>query len=89
MIWRAILSSRPMRWILGAWVAVLAFLGIIMAARRDATRDAITQAENDASKDYMNKRKEIDNADLGIGATDAERIKRLHDIADRQRGGGN
>jgi len=41
----AILSSRPVRWILGAWVAVLAFLGIIMAARRDATRDAITQAE--------------------------------------------
>ena len=43
----AILSSRPVRWIIGAWVAVLAFLGIIMAARRDATRDAITQAELD------------------------------------------
>jgi len=43
----AILSSRPVRWILGAWVAVIAFLGIIMAARRDATRDAITQAELD------------------------------------------
>jgi len=42
-----ILSSRPVRWIIGAWVAVLAFLGIIMAARRDATRDAITQAELD------------------------------------------
>ena len=47
MIWSAILSSRPVRWILGAWVAVIAFLGIIMAARRDATRDAITQAELD------------------------------------------
>ena len=43
----AILSSRPVRWILGAGVAVLAFLGIIVAARRDATRDAITQAELD------------------------------------------
>lgn len=43
----AILSIRPVRWIIGAWVAVLAFLGIIMAARRDATRDAITQAELD------------------------------------------
>ena len=43
----AILSSRPMRWILGAAAAVLAFLGIIMAARIDATRDAITQAELD------------------------------------------
>jgi hypothetical protein len=89
MIWTAILSSRPVRWILGAGVVVLAFLGIITAARRDAARDAITQAENDASKDYMNKRREIDDEDLGIGATDAGRIKRLHDIADRKRGGNN
>ena len=43
----AILSIRPVRWIIGAWVAVLAFLGIIMAARRDAAKDAITQAELD------------------------------------------
>ena len=46
MIWSAILSSRPVRWILGAGVAVLGFLGIIMAARRDAAKDALTQAEN-------------------------------------------
>ncbi len=85
----AILSSRPVRWILGAWVAVLAFLGIIMAARRDATRDAITQAENAEARSYIAKRKEIDIEDLGIGASDAGRINRLHDIADRQRGGGN
>ena len=43
MIWAAILSSRPVRWIIGAGVAVLAFLGIIMAQRRDA----ITQSELD------------------------------------------
>ena len=43
----AILSSRPVRWILGAGAAVLAFLGIIMAARRDAAKDAITQVELD------------------------------------------
>ena len=43
MIWTAILSSRPVRWVLGAGVAVLAFLGIIMAQRRDA----ITQSELD------------------------------------------
>ena len=47
MIWSAILSSRPVRWMIGAGVAVLGFLGIIMAARRDAARDAITQAELD------------------------------------------
>ena len=89
MIWSAILSSRPVRWIIGAGAAVLAFLGIIAAARRDAARDAITQAENAEARAYINKRQEIDNADLGQGATDLERIKRLHDIADRQRGGGD
>ena len=47
MIWSAILSSRPARWIIGAGVAVLGFLGIIMAARRDAAKDALTQAELD------------------------------------------
>ena len=89
MIWGAILSSRPVRWILGAGVAVLGFLGIIMAQRRDAAKDALTQAENAEARNYINTRKEIDNADLGIGATDAGRIERLHDIADRQRGGGD
>jgi len=87
MIWRAILSSRPVRWIIGAGVSVLAFLGIIMAARRDAAKDALTQAENAEARNYIAKRKEIDNADLGIGATDAGRIKRLRDIADRKRRG--
>ena len=85
----AILSSRPVRWVLGVWLVVLAFLGIIMAARRDAARDAITQAENAEARSYIAKRKEIDNEDLGIGANDAGRIKRLYDIADRRRGGGN
>ena len=89
MIWSAILSSRPVRWIIGAGVAVLGFLGIVAAARRDAARDAITQAENAEARNYINTRKEIDNADLGIGASDAGRIKQLHDIADRKRSGGD
>jgi len=89
VIWGAILSSRPVRWILGAVVAVLAFLGIILAQRRDAAEDALTAAENAEAQNYINTRKEIDNADLGIGATDDGRIKRLHNIADRKRGGGS
>jgi len=89
MIWSAILSSRPVRWILGAGVAVLAFLGIVAAARRDAAKDALTQAENAEARNYIDKRKEIDNADLGIGTTDDGRIKRLRNIADRKRRGGS
>ena len=37
----------PVRWIIGAGVAVLGFLGIIMAVRRDAAKDALAQAELD------------------------------------------
>jgi len=78
-----LLSSRPARWILAA----LAFLGILAVARRDAARDAITEAQNDEARRYIDKRKELDNADIGIGATDAARIERLRAIADRNRGG--
>ena len=78
-----LLSSRPARWIL----AGLAFLGVLAVARRDAARDAITEAENDEARRYIDKRKELDNADIGIGATDAARIERLRAIADRNRGG--
>ena len=56
MIWGAILSSRPVRWILGAVVAVLGFLGIIAAQRRDAAKDALTQAENDDHENAANIR---------------------------------
>jgi Flp pilus assembly protein TadB len=41
------------------------------------------RAARDAT-DYRNTRKEIDNADLGHGATDAERVKRLREIADKR-----
>ena len=41
-----LLSSRPARWIL----AGLAFLGILAVARRDAARDAITEAQNDEAR---------------------------------------
>ena len=47
VIWSSILSSKPVRWMIGAGVAVLAFLGIIAAARRDAAQDARTEAESD------------------------------------------
>ena len=89
MIWTAILSSKPVRWLIAAVVGVLAFLGIIAAARRDAAQDTRAEAENTNARDYAVKRQEIDNEDLGIGASDADRIKRLHIIADGERSGGD
>ena len=75
--------------IVGLIALAIGAVGGQMFGRMRGKREGRKDADNDASKDYMNKRKEIDNADLGIGATDAERIKRLHNIADRQRGGGS
>jgi len=66
-------------------LAGLAALAAIIFRQRGRAADKRAQE----AQGYAEKRKEIDNADLGIGATDAERIKRLHDIADRQRGGGS
>jgi len=83
------MMSFLMAKILGALVAAIGFLGIIVAQRRDAAKDAITQAENAEARAYMKKRKELENEDLGIGATDAGRIKRLHDLAGWKRGGGS
>ena len=45
------------------------------AAKRDAKHGA----------DYIAERKRQDEMDVGHGASDAERIKRLHDIANRNR----
>ena len=63
-------------------LAGLAALAAIIFRQRGRAADKRAQG-------YAEKRREIDDEDLGIGATDAGRIKRLHDIADRQRGGGN
>ena len=47
------------------------------------------EADDKAAREYNEKKKDLDNADIGLGATDLERVKRLHELADRKRGGGN
>lgn len=72
-------------YILAAGVAVAGVAGTYLRGRKDASDGA----EKRAADEYIKTRREIDNEDLGIGATDDGRIKRLHDIADRKRGGGS
>jgi len=72
-------------YILAAGVAVAGVAGAYLRGRKDAS----DRAEKRAADEYIKTRREIDNADLGIGATDDGRIKRLHSIADRERGGGS
>ena len=66
--------------LLGAIGALIAAIGAAWflgrrsgAAKKDAKHGA----------DYIAERKRQDGLDVGHGATDGERIKRLRDIADR------
>ena len=62
--------------------AILTGLGAVAlwAFRRGASK---RDAEHGA--DYIAERKRQDEMDVGHGDSDAERIKRLHDIANRNR----
>jgi hypothetical protein len=57
--------------------------GILAASWRGASRERQRQERRHA-RDYQDKRREIDNADLGIGASDDQRIERLREIAQRR-----
>ena len=76
-------------WIIGLIALAIGVIGGQIFGRMRGKREGKEDAANQAAKDYTKARKEIDNADLGIGATDAGRINRLHDIADRKRSGGD
>jgi membrane protein implicated in regulation of membrane protease activity len=81
MAWLLSLSARLRLWLAVAGAAVAAVLAAYLMGRRDqSTSDAGQRAQA-----YNETRKEIDNADLGIGATDQQRIDRLREIADRRR----
>jgi hypothetical protein len=75
-------SLAGIPWRLWAWLGAAfgAALALVVAYGKGR------QAEKaDGARAYRETRKEIDNADLGIGASDSERIDRLREIADRRR----
>ena len=49
-------------YIVGAIALVAAFFGYTHKAKRDAEKATRTEIENDAIKEYVTRRKEIDNA---------------------------
>ena len=63
--------------IVGVVLALVAAFGAWM--RKGGT----TAAQAKANRAYIDKRKAADDADLGQGATDAERIIRLHEFANK------
>jgi type II secretory pathway pseudopilin PulG len=74
----------PLGGILAAVVSVVAAL--ILGRWQGATRARADRAAKDA-RDYRDERQRIDRTDIGIGATDADRIDRLRAIANRRGSG--
>lgn len=70
-----------------AILALIAAIGgaFVLGRWRGGRKAKQDRAQRDA-RDYRDTRKEIDNADLGHGATDDERVERLREIAERRSG---
>lgn len=62
--------------------ALLAMLGLYAKGRADARQKAAL----DAARDDLKAHERMNDAETGIGASDAERIKRLREFADRYGG---
>ena len=73
--------------LIGPIGGIVAGIGAIIAAlflgRHTGSRDAKARRESQDGKDYIAERRRQDEMDVGYGATDADRIKRLRAIADR------
>ena len=69
--------------------AIAAVVAAIGAAWFFGRRSGAAKRDAKHGEDYIAERKRQDRLDLGHGATDAERIKRLRDIANRNGAGKN
>lgn len=64
-------------------LAALAFFVGLLAVYGKGRGDAAAAARLRKLEGEINAHKRINDADTGGGATDAERVKRLHGIADK------
>lgn len=65
-----------------AWPYALGLVALLWAYAR-GRHNGKADAYRDTLESYEKTRKAIDNADTGIGATDAERAKRLRQFAEK------
>ena len=70
----------------GLLAGIVAVLGAFLWGQRKGTAGERERRAGQEAADYRDTRKEIDNADLGHGATDQQRIDRLREIAGRRGG---
>ena len=77
-----ILSFIPGEWIAAAGLAIAALVATWFGGRKAGKSDA----KVDALKQEVKAHERMSDADTGVGASDSERIKRLHDFAGRHGG---
>ena len=81
MIWTAlrwIASSRVGKAVAG----MLALLGVMAYRERKARQEGAQKVRDQAERDYRDEAQKQADLDVGHGATDAERVRMLRDIAD-------
>lgn len=68
-------------WLYGALAGLLAILGAWVAGRREGR----SQARVDALEADAKRHKDMNDADIGVGATDEQHVKWLRDFAERHK----
>ena len=69
----ALIIAKAIPWLLG----LIGLMGVYLRGRHNGK----VKATRDVMEAYKKTRERIDNADLGIGATDDERRKRLREFS--------
>ena len=71
----AFIIAKAIPWIIG----LMGLLGVYLRGRHNGK----VKATREVMEAYKKTRERIDNADLGIGATDDERRKRLREFSEQ------
>jgi len=74
--------TRLVAWAAGAFAAVFGVMAYGWGQRRSGAAQARAKTALEAAERYARTTKDIQDADTGVGATDADRIKRLREFAD-------
>jgi len=69
----ALIIAKAIPWIIG----LMGLIGVYLRGRHNGK----VKATREVMENYKKTRERIDNADLGIGASDDDRIKRLREFS--------
>lgn len=73
--------TRVKLWLGAAVAVILAVLGAWLAGKREARQEARSEAMRADAK----RHKDMNDADIGVGATDEQHVKWLRDFAERHK----